>query len=113
MLPESKIKDIIIAKITQDEDLGDQVGGSGHLGYISYIIDSIHKPERVQIDDDDDGWKITYTYTLVVETEFTYYPDNPPREYKYKKTIIIDDNGKIISESPKEITNSPFSPPVL
>lgn len=23
---------------------------------------------------------IEYTYTLSVETEFTYYPDNPPQE---------------------------------
>ncbi len=112
MITESKLKDIVKAKITQDEDLGDQVGGSRHLGYVSYVIDSIHKPERVQTDVCDE-WKISYDYTLIVETEFTYYPDNPPREYKYRKTIIIDDNGKIISESPKEATNSPFSPPVL
>ena len=110
MITESKLKDIVKAKITQDEDLGDQAGGSGHLGHVSYLIDSIRKPERVQTDVGDE-WKISYDYTLIVETEFTYYPDNPPREYKYRKTIIIDDDGEIISESPKKATNSPFSPP--
>lgn len=112
MLSESEIEDIIKNKIDQDEGLGDQVGGSGHLGYVSYTIDNISQPKRVETDKGD-GWEITYDYTLIVETEFTYYPDNPPREYKYKKTIILDNNGKIISESPKEATNSPFSPPVL
>ena len=101
MFPESKIREIIKAKICQDEDLGDQVGGSGHLGHVSYEIDSISKPERVQTDTGG-GWKISYAYSLIVVTEFTYYPDNPPREYSYRKSVIIDDIGKIIREFPRK-----------
>ena len=97
MFPEFKLREIIEAKICKDEDLGDQVGGSGHLGHVSYEIDSISKPERVQTDTSV-GWKVSYAYSLVVVTEFTYYPDNPPREYRYRKTVIIDDKGKVIRE---------------
>ena len=107
MFTEPELRDIIKDKISHDEKLAEQVGGSGHLGYVSYKIDSIGKPERIQIEAGD-GWKIIYAYTVIVETEFTYYPDNPPYEYKYKKTNIIDDKRKIISHSQKEALNDPF-----
>lgn len=41
MFSEKEIKEIIKGKISQDENLGEQVGGSGHLGYTSYQIDHI------------------------------------------------------------------------
>lgn len=71
MLPELKFREIIKAKICKDEEIGDQVGGSGHLGHVSYEINSISKPERVQTDTGV-GWKVSYGYSIVVVTEFTY-----------------------------------------
>ena len=96
MFTESEVRNIIQTKTRQDENIGEQVGGSGHSGYVSYEIVNINKPERVQTGTRD-GWRITYVYILIVETEFTYYPDNPPYEYKYRKTVIIDDKGQIIT----------------
>ncbi|MFX0125228.1 MAG: hypothetical protein ACFFAE_16495 [Candidatus Hodarchaeota archaeon] len=101
MFTEKEISEIIKDKIELDENLGEQVGGSGHLGYKSFKIDHINKPKKI-ITATDKTWRITYTYTLSVETEFTYDPDNPPHEYKYKKAIILDKRRKIIDESPKE-----------
>ena len=101
MLSEEKVRKIVEANIKQNEDLGDRVGGSGHLGYISYQINEISKPKKITVDKQS-GWEITYTYTLFVETEFTYYPDNPPYEYRYEKTIVVDDKGHILKEMPKE-----------
>jgi hypothetical protein len=107
LFSESKIREIIKEKINQDEDLGDQVGGSGHLGNVSYEIDSISEPEEVKTDTGD-GWKISYVYSLIVVTEFTYYPDNPPREFSYRKTVIIDDMGTIIREFPRKSADVEF-----
>ena len=71
MFTESEVRDIIKAKISQEENLGEQVGGSGHLRYVSYKIDTISEPERIQIEAGD-GWKIIYAYRVIVETEFIY-----------------------------------------
>ncbi|MHA2497892.1 MAG: hypothetical protein ACXAEI_20670 [Candidatus Hodarchaeales archaeon] len=103
MFSDSQLHNIIEAKIAQDEELGDQVGGSGHLGNVSYELTEINIPKKVQTDRGT-GWEITYSYTIIVVTEFTIYPDNPPHEQKYRKTIVIDDKGRILRESPKERT---------
>ena len=60
MFSEKEIRGIIKVKIDHDENLGEQVSGSGHLGYTSYEIDQISKPEKNQT-------------TLYIETEFTSY----------------------------------------
>lgn len=98
---EHEILSIVDSVIRKDEKLGEQAGGSGHLGFVTHHIDNINEVRQVQTNKGQ-GWKITYTYTIVVETEFTYYPDNPPRQIKYKKAIVIDENGGVIEESKKE-----------
>ncbi|UCE13566.1 MAG: hypothetical protein JSV04_15480 [Candidatus Heimdallarchaeota archaeon] len=104
MFSEAELKRLINAKIATDEDLGEQVGGSGHLGFSSYEINFISDPVKKN----NKTWKITYEYTVFVETEFTYYPDNPPYEYQYRKTIFVDDDGKIVRESKKATIKSPW-----
>jgi len=101
MFSDSDLQNIVKAKINNEESLGEQVGGSGHLAYVEYEIEEISQPKKVKIDKRQ-GWEITYYYTIIVTTEFTIYPDNPPYRYKYKKTIIVDDGANIIAESQKE-----------
>lgn len=89
---EKIIKSIITNKIILDEKPGNQTGGSGHLGYVSFYINHIGPIKKANL-----GWELEYSYTKVVETEFTIYPDNPPQEYKKKMKILIDlENEKII-----------------
>jgi hypothetical protein len=109
MFSEKEVREIIKGKIKQDEVLGEGVGGSGHLGYKSFKINHISKPEKIHTSNEQLR-RITYEYTIYVETEFTYYPDNPPHEYKYRKTIFLDEGGNILKESPKESlrTDSPL-----
>jgi len=101
MFSDEEIEKIVKTKIDQDETLGDQVGGSGHLGNVSLVINEISKPKEIKTEKLN-GWEITFKYTLTVVTEFTIYPDNPPDQSTYKKTIIIDKNGAITQESKKE-----------
>jgi len=105
MFEEAELEEIVKRIIARDEDLGDQVGSSGHLGNISFDINEIGTPEKVR-SSSGEGWEIIYTYTIVVVTEFTIYPDNPPHETTYRKKIIIDENGELLNESQKEFIDS-------
>jgi hypothetical protein len=85
MYTEQEILNLIKEKIETDENLGDQSGGSGHMGFKSYKIDGFKTKQL-----DGANHMIIYQYTVFVETEFTYYPDKPPQEYTYEKTMIIN-----------------------
>ena len=92
MFSDAEILEIIDKRIGADEKLGDQAGGSGHMGFVSYNLDE-YKTKMIS----KDILEITYTYTIFVETEFTYYPDNPPMEYPNTKVIKVSSDKKIIS----------------
>jgi hypothetical protein len=97
LLSQELIEKIVSEQIKLDKNVGQQAGGSGHLGYVSYRINQIDEPIRAQFEEKN-VWKITYTYTITVETEFTYYPDNPPKEYKYQKILLVDNTGKVVKD---------------
>jgi len=86
--------EFVEAKIEKDHKMGHQAGGSGHMGYVIYTLRDLRIcPGK------DGGKQITYWYTIFVETEFTYEPDNPPYEYNYCKKITVTENNTVIDES--------------
>jgi len=93
MINKEEIEAIIRKQIELLEKLGDQGSSSGHMSNISYELNdySTHETEDGLI-------HVEYSYTTYVETEFTYYPDNPPYGYKHKRIMIIDKEGTIISD---------------
>jgi len=101
LLPKSKIEKIVTRVITRDEKLGRNTGGSGHSSYSSFVINTLGKPKKIRYHGQD-VWKISYKYTIIIETEFTNYPDNPPQEYKYQKSILINYDGRLIKNFPKK-----------
>ncbi len=103
MLSEAKLREIVEQDIRTHEKLGDQTGGSGHHAYTSYSIDKIEVPRK--LDDDAEKWIIEYSYTIIVETEFTYYPDNPPYEYEHE--------GRVLGNSSRFMDDSPPSSSML
>ena len=112
MPSHERIREIVARKIEHDEQLGDQVGGSGHLGSVGYEIDEI--APAVGVPDEGRGlFEIVYTYTLITVTEFTVYPDNPPYTSSYRKSIVVDEEGTIVRESAREAakTDRPASGP--
>jgi hypothetical protein len=94
---EEQLKKIIDQDILIHTKLGEFAGGSGHMSYISYKITKIDPPAAIT-HNNQSCYKIHYEYTTYTETEFTFYPDNPPYEETYEKTIIIDQLGKILSD---------------
>ena len=104
---EKRLQEIIEAQIAEDEKLGSQSGGSGHLGDVGFVLDGIDEPVRR-----GGGWEVTYRYTLIVTTEFTIYPDNPPYEYGHEKTITLDDEGEVVSEGERRLVSTNWEPEV-
>ena len=85
MISGEELEQIIREKIETEEKLGEQSGGSGHMGNVHYEIDKIEEPVLT-----DRGYSVKYSYTLVITTEFTYEPDNPPYRVPTSKTVLID-----------------------
>jgi len=90
-MDEQKVEQIVRNQIETIEKLGDQAGGSGHKGHITYRVDDIQTSLL-----EDGSTEVSYNYTLMVETEFTYYPDNPPYEIPVTGIIFLDPQGNII-----------------
>ena len=114
-MDKAQIKKIVNDQITSQNELGTKAGSSGHLGHTSYRLDVVEDP----VDAEFEGRKVIkvrYQYTLVTETEFTYYPDNPPYESSYAFEILIDETGKIVKQESIELLNPdvagelPFDP---
>ena len=85
MISDEQIRKIILRQIDKDEKPGDRAGGSGHMANKSFRLDGFQVSEK-----DDNHLEVIYRYTVFVETEFTYHPDNPPEEYRHEKRIVID-----------------------
>ena len=101
LFSNDKIREIVWSQIEKDVSPGEQVGGSGHLSQVDCKIDNVYGPIQVP-----EGWEITYRYTVTITTEFTIYPDNPPWENIYEKTIVVDQKGDFIKISKSEIISS-------
>lgn len=94
MPSDREILKVIKHVIDKDEKIGYNTGGSGHSAYKSYKIENF-KTQWIS----DIKCEIHYSYTVYVETEFTYYPDNPPERYQRSRIITINSDGKVIEAS--------------
>ncbi len=97
MFSQEQLTEIVRRHIESQEKLGYQAGGSDHSAYVSY---EIRKIETFPLD--ARKVRIRYEYVLFVETEFTYYPDNPPMEYEKSQEIIVDEKGQIVKSEQSE-----------
>ncbi len=91
MFTEEELQEIVKNKIETDEKLGTQAGGSGHLAYKHFVLNKLTSKQLTE-----DKLEIRYSYTVYIETEFTYYPDNPPMEYPNSGVMVVDKNKNII-----------------
>lgn len=91
MFTEEELQEIVKKKIETDEKLGTQAGGSGHLAYKYFALNKLTAKQLTE-----DKLEIRYSYTVYVETEFTYYPDNPPMEYPNSGVMVVDKNKNIL-----------------
>jgi hypothetical protein len=90
------------------ENIGDQVGSSGHMARVSLTIDKVDVPMQV-MHEGVPAWEITFIYTISIESEFTIYPENPPREHTYQQTIIVDGSRTVLHKGVKKVVARPKS----
>lgn len=83
-------KSIIEQYIQSNYIIGEQSGGSGHLASTDYHISGF----RVQ--QIDGLHEIMADFVISISTEFTYYPDNPPSETRYKVRLLANNEGEIV-----------------
>ncbi|MBN1184541.1 MAG: hypothetical protein JXB49_19770 [Bacteroidales bacterium] len=96
-MDNEQIKGILEGWLNKKEEAGEKGSGSGHLSFVSFIVNDILSKEQVS-----EGWNIEFSYTQYIETEFTYYPDNPPYEYPGQAKVVISEEGEV-----KEIKEEP------
>lgn len=99
------IKKRILSFVEEQEQIGDQSSGSGHMAFISVEIDDnfVIKPRE----NSEFAYAIDFTYTKTIDTEFTYYPDNPPQIYVYSQRCYCDNKYQITGfEKPKLISSN-------
>jgi len=89
---KNKIRQAIEQYIAGEHPLGEGAGGSGHLGHVSSRIDEFSYTEK------ENGYLVTFKYTILTETEFTYYPDNPPYEDRYEASINLDREFRLVRD---------------
>lgn len=95
-MDESPYHAAVIDWIQKNHDLGDSAGGSGHMGFTSYHLNKILLQENI----------LEVTYTIIVETEFTYYPDIPPIETTYLQLFSVQNNTIVPMGEPKVMSTN-------
>ena len=86
-LPDhQQIEEIVEWHLTQIEQLGDQVGGSGHLANRSLNNLKVKSGNKTI-----DGIWVEFEYQIVIESEFTIYPDNPPYTEDKSGKLFVDE----------------------
>ena len=100
---KEKISENLLRHIEAEENIGHHGGGSGHLSHISVQIDLI---EILEVSSNNYSHKAIVNYVKIIESEFTFYPDNPPHEYNYTQTFYLDSDLTITGFSKKELISS-------
>lgn len=99
MIDSSKLKKLILEEVGKRHKLGEQVGGSGHLGYVHLTRLDIEEPTEVEFGGEK-AYEIPFTFETYTESEFHYATDddNPDDMYRrvYHARIIVDDKLKVL-----------------
>ncbi|MHA1480664.1 MAG: hypothetical protein ACTSQZ_04510 [Candidatus Thorarchaeota archaeon] len=106
---ENRIRKYVEGWLKKHHNVGESAGGSGHLGSVSWGL------QDIELTQSKDRIIADVEYEISVETEFTYYPDNPPKFTKYKRKFEFDVVGELnrIHDCKVISTNMEFDLPDL
>ena len=91
MIDTSELKELIIKEISKHHYLGEQVGGSGHLGYVNLTNLEIGEPAEIEYDGKK-VFEIPFTFETYTESEFHHATDDDNSDDWYRNLY----SGKVI-----------------
>ncbi|UCE20461.1 MAG: hypothetical protein JSV84_09040 [Gemmatimonadota bacterium] len=95
----SELKDLILAEISIRHTLGEQVGGSGHLGFVSLTNLEIGEPVEIKFKEKQ-AFEILFSFETYTESEFHYATDDDDSDDMYRSIyhakIIVDKELKVL-----------------
>jgi len=86
--------------LREHHKIGDSVGGSGHLGSTALTI------EKIKTSEGSTRRIVVVLYEISISTEFTCYPDNPPKYTRYSRTFELTDSGIVFKVHPAKIIST-------
>ena len=69
MIDKSKLKELLLGEIEKRHKLGEQVGGSGHLGYVSLTNLEIGEPAEIEYNGEK-TFEIPFTFAFINDIAF-------------------------------------------
>ena len=100
MIDKSKLKELLLGEIEKRHKLGEQVGGSGHLGYVSFTNLEIGEPAEIEYNGEK-TFEIPFTFETYTESEFHYATDNNDSDDMYRNIhhakIIVNEELKVLN----------------
>jgi len=91
-----KLKEIILREIEKHRKIGDQVGGSGHMGHVRITGMEIIKLTDVEFGDKR-ARKVVFAFKTYTETEFEHPPEmDVLYESSYTDRLIVDDDLNVL-----------------
>lgn len=99
MIDMSKLNKLILEEIGKRHKLGEQVGGSGHLGYVNLTRLDVGEPTEIEFCGEK-AYEIPFTFETYTESEFHYATDDDNSDDMYSSVyharIIVDDGLKVL-----------------
>ena len=99
MNSKAKLKELIQEEITSHHGLGQQAGGSGHLGYVSLTNLEVEEPAEIEFEGKQ-AFEIPFTFETYTESEFHYATDDDNTidwyRRRYRGKIIVDQDLNVL-----------------
>ena len=98
-----RLREIILEEIGKHHPLGEQAGGSGHLGHVS--LTNLEIGEPVEIDrEGEQNFEIPLTFETYTESEFSYTTNGEDSDVWHSNVfhaiLIIDRNLNVVEYRP-------------
>ena len=93
----NNFEEIIKSAICNYRKIGEQSGGSGHLGFVNITEFNIETVEFTTYKEQP-AWEVTFRFKTFTETEFEHAPqDDIYYQSEYRDKVILDENTDVLN----------------
>lgn len=96
MIDKSKINLAVKEELRKQRKLGEQTGGSGHLGFVSISELKHSDPKKIKFKGQD-AYEVLVELETYTETEFEHSPEHDEMyKSRHRDKIILDENLNVL-----------------